>query len=350
MPDLGNLAGTIGTAGIVAIAAVVGLTAHSVAWSLAARISRRSSWLLAASLLRHWKNPLRLIFVDIAVALALPFTPEGARPLLLQIDIFFGVIGIGWLVVGLIHVGYDLVMSRYPTDTEDNLEARRRQTNLIVLRRFGSILIWVITLAMALLTIPGFALLASALLAGAGVVGIILGIAAGPIIGNFIAGIQIAFTQPIRVDDVVVIDGEWGRIEEITSTYVVVAIWDRRHLVVPLSRIVNEPVEDWTRRSADLLSTVTIEADYRAPVDEIRHELKRILDESDLWDGEIWNLQVTDASDRTIRVRALFDVRDPGTAWDLRCLVRERLIAFLQEHHPQALPTVREIRYTERAA
>lgn len=191
----------------------------------------------------------------------------------------------------------------------------------------------------------GHSPVAASLLAGAGVMGIVLGVAAGPLVGNLIAGIQIAFTQPIRVDDVVVIEGEWGRIEEVTAAYVVVAIWDKRRLIVPLSRIVSSPVENWTRVSSEILGTVSIFTDYRTPVDEIRDEFKRVLDESGMWDGEAWGVQVTDATESTMKVRALMSAPDAGTAWNLRCLVRERLIGFLQEKHPEALPTAREIEF-----
>jgi small-conductance mechanosensitive channel len=256
--------------------------------------------------------------------------------------LFFGVIGLGWLLVGLTLVGQDAMANRYPEDVTD-LEARQIRTQVAVLQRFGSIIIWLVAAAIALLTLPGVQPLAASLLAGAGVIGIILGIAAGPLIGNLIAGIQIAFTQPIKIGDVVVINGEWGHIGEITAAYVVVYVWDKRRLIVPLSKIVNEPIENWTRKTKDLLGTVKLYCDYRAPIDEIRAEYKRILDDSGLWDGEAWSVLVTDATDRTITVRALFSAPDASVEWNLRCLVREKLVTFLQQQHPEALPTAREM-------
>jgi small-conductance mechanosensitive channel len=240
-------------------------------------------------------------------------------------------------------VGEDAARARFPEDVDD-LEARQVRTQLAVLQRFGSIVIWLVAFAIALLTIPGVQPLAASLLAGAGVIGIVLGVAAGPLIGNFIAGVQIAFTQPIKIGDVVVIEGEWGRIGEITAAYVVVHIWDKRRLIVPLSQIVNQPVENWTRATTELLGTVKIYLDYRAPIDEIRTAFKRILDESGLWDGEAWSVVVTGADDRTITVRALYSAPDASVSWDLQCLVREKLVTFLQENHPESLPTAREIR------
>jgi small-conductance mechanosensitive channel len=239
-------------------------------------------------------------------------------------------------------VGQDTVLARF-SDDDDGLEARQIKTQLAILQRFGSIIIWLVAVAIALLTIPGVQALAASLLAGAGVLGIVLGVAAGPLIGNLIAGIQIAFTQPIKIGDVVVIEGEWGHIGEITAAYVVVNIWDKRRLIVPLSQIVNQPVENWTRETKDLLGTVKIYCDYRAPIEAIRSEYKRILDESGLWDGEAWSVLVTGADDRTITVRALYSAPDASVEWNLRCLVREKLITFLQEQHPEALPTAREI-------
>ena len=252
-------------------------------------------------------------------------------------------IGLGWFLVGLLRVGSDAVVARFPDEGPDDLEERQIRTQLEILVRFGTIIIWLVAIAVALLTIPGVQALAASMLAGAGVMGIVLGVAAGPLIGNLIAGIQIAFTQPIKVGDVVVIEGEWGHIGEITAAYVVVHIWDKRRLIVPLSQNVNQPVENWTRKTTDLLGTVKLYLDYRAPIDDIRTAYKEILDDSGLWDGEAWSVLVTGADDRTITVRALYSAPDASVEWNLRCLVREKLIEFLQREHPYALPTQREI-------
>jgi small-conductance mechanosensitive channel len=338
------------TAGVITLAWVVaaivaGLVAHAIAYAVAKRLAGRTESGRAEALIARTRNPARLLFALGAVFIVLPFTDaeESTRLVIRHAVVFIGIIGIGWLLVGLTLVGYDTIMSRYPTDVEDNREARAIETQLSVLQRFGAIIIWLLAVALALLTIPGVQPLAASMLAGAGVMGIVLGVAAGPLIGNLIAGIQIAFTQPIRVDDVVVIEGEWGRIEEITAAYVVVAIWDKRRLIVPLSTIVNTSVENWTRDTSEILGTVYIHTDYRAPVDEIRAELMRILEASDLWDGVAASVVVTDAAESTMKVRALMSAPDAGTAWDLRCVVREKLIEFLQKQHPEALPTRREL-------
>ncbi len=329
--------------GIVAIAVLVGLGLHWLVFRVADRLARRTPSTLDESIIEHSTRPLRLLIVLGTVLVSTIFMGQEARQIAVEAVIFVGIIGLGWLVVGFTLVGADVMLRRFPEEESASLEARQMKTQINLLQRFGAIIIWLLAVGLALLTIPGVAPLAASLLAGAGVLGIVLGVAAGPIIGNFIAGIQIAFTQPIKLGDVVVIGGEWGTIGEITAAYVVVYIWDKRRLIVPLSDIVNKPVENWTRKGGELLGTVRIHADYRAPIDDIRAEYKRILDDSGLWDGETWSVLVTDADDRTITVRALYSAPDSSVEWNLRCLVREKLITYLQQQHPEALPVAREI-------
>ena len=342
LPQFNDIGGDVGAIGVAIIAITIGLAAHWVVWSLAQRASARTSSRIDDSFLRHTKNPARFSFVVIAVWLALAIMAPEARDYARGIVIFLAIIVAGWFLVAVTRVGYDAILARYPQEGEDSLEERQMKTQITVLDRFGTIIIWLVTVALALLTIPGVAPLAASLLAGAGVLGIVLGVAAGPLIGNLIAGVQIAFTQPVKVGDVVVIEGEWGTIGEITAAYVVVYIWDKRRLIVPLSDIVNKPVENWTRHTADLLATVKLHLDYRAPVEAIRTEYKRILDDSGIWNGESWSVLVTENDDRSMVVRVLFSAPDSGNAWDLRCLVREKLIGFLQAQHPYALPVARE--------
>jgi len=196
-------------------------------------------------------------------------------------------------------------------------------------------------LAAILMTFDKVRYLGTSLLASAGVAGIILGFAAQRSIGTLLAGIQIAITQPIRLDDVVIVENEWGRIEEITLTYVVVRIWDKRRLIVPTTYFIEKPFQNWTRVSADILGTVFIYTDYQVPVDKLREEFTRILEKSELWDRKTNVMQVTNATDRTIEIRALMSAADSPTAWDLRVHVREKLITFLQENYPDSLPRTR---------
>ncbi len=343
LPEFRDVLGDLGGLGIAIVAVLIGIVAHWAVYAMAERVSRRTASRIDESFLGHTRNSGRLLFAIGAIFLSTVFMNEEARGFAREFCVFFGIIGGGWFLVALLRVGSDAILARFPDDGDDDLEERQVRTQLEILVRFGTIIIWLVAVALALLTIPGVQALAASMLAGAGVMGIVLGVAAGPLIGNLIAGIQIAFTQPIKVGDVVVIEGEWGHIGEITAAYVVVYIWDKRRLIVPLSQIVNQPVENWTRRTTDLLGTVKLYLDYRAPIDEIRKEYKRILDESGLWDGEAWSILVTGADDRTITVRALYSAPDASVEWSLRCLVREQLIGYLQREHPYALPTQREI-------
>jgi small-conductance mechanosensitive channel len=183
--------------------------------------------------------------------------------------------------------------------------------------------------------------LGTTILASAGIIGIIFGIAAQRTIGTFIAGLQIAFTQPIRIDDVVIVENEWGRIEEITLTYVVVRIWDLRRLIVPITYFIEKPFQNWTRVTADILGAVYIHVDYTVPVEAVRAELQKILKEAQLWDGKVCVLQVTNTSEQAIELRALMSAADASTAWSLRCYVREKLVEFIQKNYPDSLPKLR---------
>jgi Small-conductance mechanosensitive channel len=223
----------------------------------------------------------------------------------------------------------------------DNLEARRIQTQTRVISRVLMGAIILLGTSIVLLSFDPVKQIGRTLLASAGIVGLVAGIAAKPVFGNLIAGLQIALTQPIRLDDVVIVEGEWGRIEEIGSSYVVVRIWDERRMVVPLSWFIENPFQNWTRRSADLLGTAFLWLDYRTPVAAVRQELERICHNEPLWDGRVCVTQVTETSEQTIQVRLLVSARNSGDAFDLRCLVRERMIDFLVREHPYALPRLR---------
>lgn len=246
-----------------------------------------------------------------------------------------------WLLVRGVGAVEQAILRSNPIDVADNLEARRIQTQTRVLSRVVMGGIIVLGASLVLLTFPVVRQIGTALLASAGLIGLVAGIAAKPVFGNLIAGLQIALTQPIRLDDVVIVEGEWGRIEEIGSSYVVVRIWDERRMVVPLTWFIENPFQNWTRRSADLLGTAFLWLDYRAPIAAIRSELERICRGEPLWDGRVCVTQVTETSEQTLQVRLLVSARNSGDAFDLRCLVRERMLDFLAREHPQALPVVR---------
>jgi small-conductance mechanosensitive channel len=329
--------------GVAAGAVAVALAMHYAVYTVLSRFSRRSTNVLDDSFVRHSRGPAKLILPLLALVAALPFVP--IPPAILnpvRHATALGLIGsIGWLAIAMIDIFEDVVASRYTIEVADNLMARRIQTQVEVLRHIAVVLVAVITIAVMLMTFPNVRHVGESLFASAGLAALVAGLAARSTLSSVIAGVQIALTQPIRLEDVVIVEGEWGWIEEINTTYVVVRIWDLRRLVVPLSYFIEKPFQNWTRTTADILGTVFIYTDYTVPVEEIRQELHRILQSSPLWNEKAWGLQVTDAKEHTMELRALMSAADGGKAWDLRCYVRERLIQFLQEHYPQSLPRTR---------
>lgn len=246
-----------------------------------------------------------------------------------------------WLLIRMLDVAIRIVLGRYDTSQADNLHARQVHTQVVVVRRVVSITLVVLAAGAILMTFPAAKQIGTSILASAGIAGIAVGLAARPVIENLLAGLQIAFTQPIRLDDVVIMDGEWGRIEEITSTFVVVRIWDQRRLIVPLSKIISESFQNWTRNSADILGTVFVYVDYTVPVEPIRAWLKDYVAKHPKWDQRVCGLQVTDITERTVQLRALVSASDAGNAFDLRCDVREAIMAYIQREFPDSLPQVR---------
>ena len=249
--------------------------------------------------------------------------------------------GVAFLLVELLDTAEAAILRQYPIHVADNLEARRIQTQVVVLKKVALAIIGVLTLASALMIFEPVRQLGTSILASAGIAGIIVGLAAQRSLATLLAGLQIAITQPIRLDDVVIVEGEWGRVEDITLTYVMVRIWDLRRLVVPITYFIEQPFQNWTRQSAEILGTVFLHVDYTVPVEAVREELGRILQASAHWDGKVNVLQVTEARERTLELRALASAADASRAWDLRCEVREKLVAFLRERYPETLPRVR---------
>jgi small-conductance mechanosensitive channel len=246
-----------------------------------------------------------------------------------------------WLAVRAVRAVEARVVREHPVDIADNLRARKVQTQAKVISGIVQGAIILVGVALALMTVPGIRQIGATLLASAGVVGIVAGFAAKPVFGNLIAGLQLALAQPIRLDDVVIVEGEWGRIEEINATYVVVRIWDERRMVVPLQWFIEHPFENWTRTTAQLLGTAYLWLDYRTPMDEVRDALQRICEGDPRWDGRVCVAQVTDAAETTLQVRLLVSARNSGELFDLRCVVRERMVAWLRHAHPDALPVQR---------
>lgn len=318
-----------------------GLLAWWLLLSLARRMEGRDY--RRARIVRVVSVPLAFAVPALLLISALEATPLEGRMLEMSIHTLriFMVGCLTWLLVRAVAAGEAAILRSYPMEVADNLEARRIQTQTRVLSRVLMGTIILIGCSLVLLTFPAVRQIGTTLLASAGIIGLVAGIAAKPVFGNLIAGLQIALTQPIRLDDVVIVEGEWGRIEEIGSSYVVVRIWDERRMIVPLTWFIENPFQNWTRRSADLLGTAFLWLDYRTPMGEVRAELERICRGEQLWDGRVCVTQVTETSETTIQVRLLVSARNSGDAFDLRCIVRERMIDFLVRQHPYALPRLR---------
>ena len=348
---LHNWEALVRVCGFLGGAVVVGLVGHLIVFTILDHITRRTQSVFDTSLVRQCRGPFRLIFPLFLVRFVLPVTEMS--PALLDfvkhlLSLCF-IASVAWLIIRLTSVLDDLVLTRYKIDERDNLQARKIQTQLQIFKKIVFVVVAILALATMLMTFEKVRQLGTSILASAGIIGLIVGLAAQRTIATLLAGIQIAITQPIRVDDVVIVENEWGRIEEITFTYVVVRIWDLRRLVLPITYFIEKPFQNWTRVTADILGTVFLYVDYTVPVQAIREELHRILKSTDLWDGKAWVLQVTNATDRTVELRALMSAQDAPTAWNLRCEVREKLIEFVQKNYPDGLPKLRaEIRESER--
>ncbi len=251
------------------------------------------------------------------------------------------IILLAWFVIQLVAIGRFFLAKQYDVSAEDNLTARKVFTQIKVFERIVIVVIVITAVSLCLMTFDSIKNIGASILASAGLTGIIVGLAAQKLIANLLAGFQIAVTQPIRLDDVVIVENEWGWIEEITLTYVVVKIWDQRRLIVPSAQFIEKPFQNWTRTNADILGTVFLHVDYQVPVGAIREQLSRILKNTSLWDGKVNVLQVTDLKERTMELRALMSAKDSPTAWDLRVHVREKLIDYLQSEYPEYLPKAR---------
>lgn len=296
------------------------------------------------ALFTRTKGPLRLALIVFALSIALPLAPIDARiagGLSRAMHVAFIAL-LGWIAMVAVQIFTQVYLKRFRIDTEDNLLARKHVTQIGILKRAADVLIFIITLGFMLMSFEEVRQYGVSLFASAGVAGIAVGLAARPLLSNLIAGVQIAMAQPIRIDDAVLVEGEWGTIEEITTTYVIIKLWDWRRMVVPLSYFIEKPFQNWTRETSALIGSVMLYLDYTAPIEKMRAKLNQIARESPLCDGRVIVLQVSDAKEHTIEVRALVSARSAPAAWDLRCEVREKLIDFLRTEYPDALPRTRQ--------
>jgi small-conductance mechanosensitive channel len=309
------------------------------------RIAKKTSTALDNKFIARISGALWLLFPLVLFSLSMSvydvsFPDKAVAALQSFIKILY-IVCFAWLLLGLLNHLRDLFLRRYNLDVEDNLLARRMHTQVNLFRKISTIIVVVLALAAILLQFEKLRYIGTGILASAGLAGIVIGFAAQRTIANLLAGLQLAITQPIRIDDVVVVENEWGRIEEITLTYVTVRIWDQRRLILPISYFIEKPFQNWTRESADILGAVYLYVDYDVPVGSIRDHLRKILEESKHWDGKVWRLQVTDATEKTMQMRALMSVPDSGSAWELRCEVREKLVDFIKTKYPECLPQFR---------
>lgn len=292
---------------------------------------------------RNMKAPIVFMIPAISAMFLIPLLnlPKTMLSTVTHMFNLWAIAATGWLVISAGNSLYESILHTHDITISDNLEARKIHTQVKVMRGIINIVIFGITAACMLITFPRIRQIGISFLASAGVLGIVLGFAAQKTLGNFISGLQIAITQPIRIDDVLVVEGEWGWVEEITLTYVVVRIWDLRRLILPISYFTEKPFQNWTRVSAEILGSVYIYADYMIPVEKIREKLTQILEKSEFWNKKVNVLQVTNATEKSIELRALMSAKNSPTAWQLRCEVREKLLEFLQKNYPQSLPKVR---------
>jgi small-conductance mechanosensitive channel len=329
-----------------ALSAGILLGAVVVAWLLYGALLAVIRRLLGAqrpflrSVLIATKGPARLALLLMALAIALPAAPLGGDTK----DVIARLIGLaticllGWAAITAFQIAADFYLLRFRLDVEDNLLARKHVTQVRILLRVLDVTILLVTVGFALMTFDAVRQFGVTLFASAGVAGIIAGLAARPVLSNFLAGVQIAVAQPIRIDDAVIVENEFGNVEEITFSYVVLRLWDLRRMIVPLSYFIEKPFQSWTRTGGELIGTVFLYVDHAAPVEAIRQKLAEIATQSKLFNGKVLSLQVSDSTETCVQLRALVSANNSSAVWDLRCEVREKLIEFLQREHPYALP------------
>jgi small-conductance mechanosensitive channel len=325
---------------ILALAALIALALHEIGVRLIHRLLTGEQHSYLRSLLIATKGPTRLALLVLAIFAALPaaaFDPDVSAILARILSV--ATIGLaGWIAITAVHLAGDLYLRRFRIDGLDNFLARKHLTQVRVLRHVLDTLILVLTIGVALMTFEPVRQYGVSLFASAGVAGLVAGLAARPMLSNLIAGIQIATSQPIRLGDEVMVENQWGRVEEITSTYVVLGLWDLRQLIVPLSYFIEKPFENWTRDSSKLIGAVVFHLDYTVPIERLRAKALEIVKASPLWDGDVASLLVTDAKETSLEVKVLASARSSGALNDLRSEIREKMLTFLQQEYPACLP------------
>lgn len=325
----------------LAVSVVAAVVFTAVVALVARLLTRRHSW--PEGLVRRGRRPFRavVLLIGVWIAFATAFPDRSWMPFIEQTLTILVIAASAWLLAGLVAFATDLTLGRHRIDVPDNRVARRIRTQTLIVRRLAIVLIVIIALGAMLLTFPAVRTVGASLLASAGIASIVAGLAAQSVLANIFAGVQLVFSEALRVDDVVVVEGEWGRIGEITLSYVVVDLWDDRRLVLPCTYFTTQPFENWTRQGSELLGSVELDVDWRVSPALMREHLDEILTQTDLWDGRASVLQVTDAVGGLVRIRILVTAADAPTLFDLRCFVREAMVTWMQRIMPAALPVQR---------
>ena len=336
------LPGPLASVLVLVLAAVFALVLHRIVTNTFLRLPGVKGRFLR-SFVKQLRGPLRVFFVVAAVVTALPVAGFSyqTETVIGQVLLVVFILLVGYSAVLAARIATESYLTRFAIDQEDNLVARKHTTQVRILTRAADILIMLVTLASALMTFEPVRQYGVSLFASAGAASLVVGLAARPLLTNLIAGVQIAVTQPIRIEDAVIVEGEWGWVEEITSTYVVVRLWDWRRMIVPIAYFLEKPFQNWTHSSASLIGTVFVYTDYRAPVAVLREKLTEFAKASPIWDGKVVNMQVSDATEQTMQIRMLVSARNAPQTWDLRCEIREKMIAFIQAEMPEMLPRTR---------
>ncbi|ODN72241.1 mechanosensitive ion channel family protein [Methylobrevis pamukkalensis] len=327
---------------LFAFAVLVAVFVHRIVFRALTRLAADRD-LFWRSLVARTEGPVRLAMVVVVLTPAVSVAPlTNAQIEVLRHGLQLLTIGLlGWVAQTALHIWTTVYLRRFKLDADDNLLARKHVTQSRILQRVGNLMIFIVALAAILMTFENVRQYGVSLLASAGAAGLVVGLALQPVLKNLFAGIQLAVTQPIRIDDALLVEGEWGNVEEITSTYVVMRLWDLRRLILPLSYFIEQPFQNWTREGAALLGTVMLYVDHSAPVGEIRKQVTAIARTSPLWDGKVAHVQVTDFREHVMEIRILVSASSAPKTFDIRCDMREQLIAWLQATHPAALPRLR---------
>ena len=330
---------------LIAAAIIGGLIIRAIFSLLMKFYTKEKNFSLVRSILKHLTRPLSFFLPLLLLNMSLPFMQIGDKfsALAHKLIGIALIISFASILISIVKVVEDYVYYAYDLHKSNNLRERKIRTQLQFLRKLIVTIIFVLAGCAVLLSFESLRRIGAGLLTGVGIGGIIIGFAAQKSLSNLLAGFQIAFTQPIRIDDVLVVEGEWGRVEEITLTYVVLNIWDQRRLILPINYFIEKPFQNWTRTGSAILGTVFLYLDYRIPIDDIRKEFDRLLKETKLFDGRASVVQVTDVRERTVEVRLLVSANNSGQAFDLRCYIRENMILFLQKNYPDCLPHTRVI-------